>query len=186
MRIELLGEDGRLLTREITQHTANPNQRVSLSTDLDFEIEAVAETGTLILSVDDAFGRTTALSSNEIILLSAGPSDINPGGDLLAPIAILEPEANSLTEGGELLVTGLARPATGQPLVIELFTQDGKIVGSRQAAVEEGLPGEHRFFTAIVPYTLSEPTQILLVIRERSDRFVGNTHIVSQKIVLAP
>jgi len=182
----LLGEDGRLLASTTEQFANRSGQRINFLTELDFEIEAVAETGTLTVSVDDRFGRTTDLASVEIILLAEGQSDINPPGDLLAPIVLLEPAAGSLASGGELMVTGLARPGSDGPLLLELITQDGTVVGARLAAVDPGPPGEHRPFLAIIPYTVSDTTQALLVVRERSDRFSGATQILSREVVLSP
>lgn len=186
VRLELLGEDGRLLARNISQHTTNPGQRINLVLDIDFEITAVAETGTVVLSVDDSYGRTTDLASVEVILLGEGSSDINPAGDQLAPIIIQEPAAKAKIQGGNLTVSGLARPATDLPLAIELITRDGKVVGSRLAAVEEGPAGEHRPFFTVVPYMVGEPTPALLIIRERSSRFPGTIQLVSQELTLEP
>ena len=186
VKVELLGEDGRLLGRFISQHTTNPNQRVNVVMDLDFEIEAVAETGTLALSVDDAFGRTTSLRSVEVVLLGAGLPDINPGGDQLAPIVILDPRPGAQATGSELFVSGLARTDSALPLVVDLVSRDGTVLGSRQVTVDEGPLEVHRPFSVMIPFAVEEATQALLVVRERSDRFPGNTQIISQEIVISP
>jgi hypothetical protein len=186
IRLELLGEDGRLLVRKLLVYPALPKSRVTLVEEIDFQIAAVAETARLSLSVDDIYGRVTDLASVEVILLSSGDSDLNPSGDLLAPIVVEEPVAEDEVSGGELLVTGLARPSGDQPLMIELISREGKVLGSRMAAVAPGDPGEHRPFAAAVPYQVSASTWALLVVRERGQRIPGTAQLVSLEILLRP
>jgi len=49
--IELLGEDGRLLLREVRNSGVERRQQISLGVDIDYEIAAVAEAGRLQISV---------------------------------------------------------------------------------------------------------------------------------------
>ncbi len=186
IQVDLNGEDGRLLLRNVLQYSASPGRKVLLLTEIDFEIAAVAETGRLTISVDDAAGRTTDLASVDLILLSSGISDLNPPGDLLAPLVIEEPPAETRIEGGQLVVTGLARPASDQPLKVELIDGRNVIIGERLVAVAEGPAGEHRPFATELTYRVEETTRALLVIRERGERIPGTTHLVSLEIILAP
>ena len=76
VRIELLGEDRRLLARQIKLiDFIAPGAWSLLSADLDFEIAATAESGRLQISVDDEYGRIVALNSVPLILLSIGDAD---------------------------------------------------------------------------------------------------------------
>jgi hypothetical protein len=186
IRLELLGEDGRLLVRQVLVFNAPPRRKVNLSVEVDFEIAAVAETGRLRLSVDDQYGRTTDLTSVDLILLSSGEADINPPGDLRAPIIIEEPEAYSRIEGGEVIVSGLARPTNDQPLKIEIIDQTGKIIGERLAAVAESADGGHRPFATSVTYRVDEPTRALLLVIERGTRILGPVQISSLESVFSP
>ncbi len=186
IRVDLNGEDGRLLVRKLLQFSASPGRKVLVLTELDFEISAVAETGRLSISVDDAAGRTTDLASVDLILLSTGVPDVNPAGDLLAPLVIEEPAAETTIEGGKLVVTGLARPASAQPLKIELIDGRNVIIGERLVAVAEGPAGEHRPFATEITYRVEETTPALLVVRERGERIPGTTQLVSIPIILTP
>jgi hypothetical protein len=172
--------------RQVLVFNAPPRRKVSLSVEIDYEIAAVAETGQLRLSVDDAYGRTTDLASVNLILLSSGEADINPPGDLRAPIIIEAPEANSRIEGGEVIVSGLARPSTDQPLKIEIIDQSGKIIGERLAAVAESDEKDHRPFATSVSYRVDEPTRALLLVIERGERIPGPVHISSLEAVFSP
>ncbi len=186
IRVDLNGEDGRLLVRKVLQFSAAPGRKVLLLTELDFEIAAVAETGRLSISVDDAAGRTTDLASVDLILLNGGISDPNPPGDFLAPLVIEEPPEETLIEGGQLVVTGLARPAGDQPLKVELIDGRNVIIGERLVAVAEGPAGEHRPFATEITYRVDETTRALLVVRERGERIPGTTQLVSIEVILAP
>jgi hypothetical protein len=137
VRIELIGEDDRVLVRNIKVMDFVPvGAWAVMSMDLDFEIAAVAESAWMKISVDDEYGRTVAMNSVPLILLSVGEADIVPPMDVLAPIIIREPTSKTLIQGGTLLVSGLARPMGDQPLLVQLVTAEGKEVGMRLAGVD--------------------------------------------------
>ena len=186
VRVELLGEDGRLLYRTIFVFDSPSDARVNLWVDLDFEISGVAETARLVVSVDDSYGRLKSLASENVILLSWGNPDINPPGDLLAPIVIQQPTPKVLIQGGKLLVSGLVRSASEQPLLIEIIATDGRIVGSRLAGIATSPQGGHRLFAAAVPYHVSSPTWVRLTVSERGTRLPGATQLSSLEVLLGP
>ena len=134
MRVEMLGEDGRLLYREVFIFGSDGAQ-TNLFADMEYEIGGVAETARIQGSVDDRYGRMMALSSVEVILLAVGSQDINPSGDLLEKIVIEEPAPKALIQGGNLIVAGSARTATDKPLLIELIDTDG-VVSTRRETME--------------------------------------------------
>ncbi len=77
--VELLGEDRRLLFREVKNvRTVPAGSWVPLKMALDYEISAAAEAGRLQIYVADQNTDTTALSSIPLILLSIGQADIYP------------------------------------------------------------------------------------------------------------
>jgi len=185
--IELLGEDNRLLARLIkTMYYVRPGKRGILWIDLDFEISATAEAGRLVISVEDEHGRTTALNSVPLILMAVGYADIAAPYDTLAPIAILQPRANSVIQGGTLLVSGYARTASDNPLTVRLLTTAGSEVGMRLARLDPALPGGFRAFALEVPYRVSEPGEVLLVVLERDAKFSQIINLSSLEIFLSP
>jgi hypothetical protein len=184
--VELLGEDGRLLVRQLRSFNTLPGRKIILFEELDFEIAAVAEAGRLVLSTRDRFDRITHLASVDVILLSAGEEDINPAGDLLAPITVEDPKPDTLIQGGELQVSGRARPNSSQALVIELIDSEGRVLGSRQVDPLNGPSGTHQPFNTTLPYNVSSPTRALLVVRERGDRILGTTQLTSLEVLLSP
>jgi hypothetical protein len=184
--VELLGEDNRLLARQIVTLNGNLGRKAGLVVDLEFEISAPAELGRLVIWIEDAFGREQALSSVDLLLLSTGAPDYNAVVDLSTPILIQEPQPGSLVQGGTLIVSGIARPGSEQPLMAELIAEDGKNVGFRLVEVAGGLDSEHRVFVVELTYTVSEPTWARLILRERSDRIPGTIYLTSLEVYLNP
>ena len=184
--VELLGEDGRLLARQIVVLNENLGRKAGLALDLAFEIPGISELGRLQIITADEWGRPTAISSVDVILLSTGISDLNIVTDFLAHVMIKEPQAGDLIQGGILVVTGVARPTLDQSFLVELIAEDGKVVGMRLFDAEAGDINDHRPFLVEIPYTVTEPTRVLLVIRERSDRIPGTIYLVSMEITVSP
>ncbi len=182
-RVELLGEDGRLLARKVLRYRG---ERVNLSTDLPFEIPGAAETGRLQISTYDAYGRVLALQSVEIVLLSLGPQDIHVQQDLRENVLVLEPPAGASIRGGTLLVSGRARTASTQPLLISLVTPDGKVVGERLAALTPEPGEDYASFLVTVPYRVQETVTVRLTVTLRDGRIPGATYITTQEIEISP
>lgn len=187
VRIELIGEDDRLLVRNIKTIDFIPTGAWAvMSLDLDFEISATAETAWLKISVDDEFGRTVALNAVPLILLSVGDPDITPPRDVLAQIVIQEPTKKTIIQGGTLLVTGMARPGSQNPLLVRLVDEKGREVGMRLASVDVPQLGVHGPFAVEVPYKISEPTRVLLAVIEGADSLTNVIYLSSFEVMLSP
>lgn len=186
VRIELLGEDGRLLVRKLINYRTDLG-RLGLSEEVDYEISAVAEAGRLQISTYDQYGRMEELTSVELILLSMGEADLNPPGPLTQPIIVQEPLPNKLIQGGKVLISGLARVSSDFPLLIELIAADGSVVGYRQAGVVVDPAGGYTPFMIEVPYQVSEPTWVRLTVKEMSSgRIEGVIQLTSLEVLLSP
>ena len=160
--------------------------QTNLRTKIDFEIIGVAETGKLIISVDDSYGRLETLASQDLILLSLGDNDLNPPGDLLEPILIQDPEPKGLIQGGTLVVSGLVRTGSEQPLLVELITTDGKVIGNRLAGIAPEPKGGHRLFAAEVPYGVASPTWVRVTVSEWSGQLGAPMQLSSVEVLLSP
>jgi hypothetical protein len=188
IRVELTGEDGRLLYRQVFLYTDTPaGARVHLKTSVAFEIVAVAETARLTVSVNDEHERLKSLSSVNLVLLADGRSELNQTGDLLEDIFIQQPGIKSLIQGDSVRVTGLARTGDDQPLLVELVAADGKIIGTRLAGIApQKEDGSHRLFAADVPYSVSSPTWVRVTVYDNSGRLEGPKHVSSVEVLLSP
>ena len=188
IRVELSGEDGRLLYRQVFLYTDTPaGARVNLKTNISFEIAGVAETGRLTVSVNDEHEQLKSLASVDLILLADGKAELNTSGDLLEDIFIQQPTIKSLIQGDSVRVTGLARTGDNQPLLVELVAADGRIIGSRLAGIAPlQEDGRHRLFASEVPFSVSSPTWVRVTVYDNSGRLPGTRHVSSVEVLLSP
>ncbi len=187
VRIELLGEDNRLLARQIrTLNFVPVGAWAVMSLDLDFEIAATAEEGRLQISVDDEYKRTVALNSVPLILLSVGEADIIPPQDVLAPIILREPTKRTLIQGGKLQISGLARVSSDKPLLARLITTQGAEVGMRLVDVSEPVVNGYGTFSAEISYSITNPMRVLLVVSEGDEVINDIIHLTSLEVMLSP
>jgi hypothetical protein len=185
VRIELYGEDGRLLARDVRNYKV-PWDAARIGMPLDFEISAAAELGRLVISAEDSFGRLIEVNSMNLILLSQGITELNPSSGLAQRIIIQDPPEQTLIQGGKLIISGRARPETAQPLRVMLVGEDGRILGQRLAGVTVLISGDYGTFMAEVPYSVGEVTPALLTVFEEGGTISEISFLTSLKVVLAP
>jgi len=186
VRVELFGEDGRLITRQVKVFYDIPWQVGSINMELDFEISGAAEVGRLVISVEDSYGRLIDINSVNLVLLSTGVTELNPATAVWQTILIQEPVAKALIIGGTAYIAGLARPNSAGPLRIELITQDKLVIGHRLAGVSIPVPGGYGIFAAEVPYFVSDITPALLVVYEEGEPVSDISHLASVDVLLSP
>jgi hypothetical protein len=186
--LHLIGEDGRILTEQALDFGRQANQRFAVSPEVGFEISGAAETGRLIFSSRDAYGRTVGLSSVDLILMKAGSDEINPPVNLLEPYLVRQPRNEAVISGGAVLVSGLIRPVNATPVIFELIDTAGRVVGSTQMTIE---PPEgdlsHSPFQTIILYNVTSTTPARLALRQESDRRLpGTIALWSMPLTLEP
>ncbi len=186
VRVELFGEDGRLLARDVRNFNKVPWDTARIGMPLDFEISAAAELGRLVISAEDSFGRLIEVNSMNLILLSHGITELNPASGLEQRIIIQDPLEQTLIQGGKLIISGRARPETAQPLRVMLVAEDGRILGQRLARVTILVPGDYGTFIAEVPYSVAEVTPALLTVFEEGGTISEISFLTSLKVMLAP
>lgn len=181
--IELLGEDGRLLFREIRRHQIYLTEGVYTSLKIPFETRAAAELGRLQISTLDEFGRPLETHSVHLLLLSIGENDINIGDGEYARAQFYYPEPDQEVFGGTLPVVGEFQPFNDNQVTFELLSEAGKTLGLRIINMEAGIRAP---FETTIPYDVDEATPARLIIRQADDRFDGTVFLHSQTLVLNP
>jgi len=185
--VELLGEDRRVLFREVKNvRTVPAGSWVPLKMAIDYEISAAAEAGRLQIYVADQSTNTTALTSIPLILLSIGEADIYPVQDWLAPIVIQRPQKKALIQGGKVLVSGLVRGSPDQPLMVRLILSDGSEAGARLANVTPPEQGDYSTFEVEVPYTIGKAVRALLVVSQGEAGINDVVQLASHEVMLSP
>ena len=183
VRIELRGEDGRLLARILKSPSGFPWSSATVSIPLLFEIRAAEEPAILSVSVEDRDGRVIALNSSEILLVKDGVQNLlepHFGG---GPIIILEPGEGEIVSGGTLAVSGSVEPDVVFPLKIELISGDGRLIGQQWI---RDIRTEDRSFSAEVRYTTAEVTPARLFVYSKGGRGDQILHLNSIKVTLNP
>jgi hypothetical protein len=186
IHLELLGEDGRLLMREVSSYQSIQTEWINLESEVSFGINGNEESGRMMISVEDEHGRLGSVSSIDLILLSGGDQELNTPADLLENIVLESPPANHLIQNGKMRVSGLARTRSDQPLRIELVSSDGRIVGTRQVSVTHSEDNSYGTFAIDVPYTVSSTQSVRVQIWEPGDRIPGVVNLSSVEVLLAP
>jgi len=187
VRVALYGEDGRLLVRRVVRYRSSPADKVHVKLDLNFEIPGMAETARLEISTKDEYGRLTALSSTDVILLTEGEPDINPPLDLYEKTIIEEPIPNTLIQGGKVIVKGYTRYAERGQLLVEIVNFRGGVVGSKIIGVSENeLDLGYHFFAGEVPYQVGSATWVQVQVTARDHRLSGVQHTSSVRVLISP
>jgi hypothetical protein len=185
--LRLVGEDGRTLSEKTVMAVPWEGQStVTMVTLIEFEIPTYTELGRLEIFVKDEFGRSRALNSIDVILLSEGTSMRNYAEKLQDDVAIHYPLLNSMVQGDTLLVSGLVRTPSEKPLELQLIDETNTIIGSTDAAVLLSEDSPYGLFAGEIHYAISKPTWVRLVIHVPGDRIPGTAYIKTMQVLLNP
>lgn len=183
VQVDLQGEDGRLLSRNLERVPSRPGGYY-FPLKIPFEVRAAAEVGRITISTKDGFGRIQAQLGMRVLLLSVGADEITPEGDPSERIVFYEPpRKDAVAEGGVLNIEGRFLPFNDQPVILELLDPGGKTVGLR---VLDFIGIDEQLFSTTIPYKVTEPTQALLALYQDDDRLDGQIFVYTQEILLNP
>jgi hypothetical protein len=187
VRVELIGEDGRLIARQVKNFSQYAGRSIAFYPEIPFEIQTAAETARLQVTTNDRAGRVVYQNTVEVVLLSVGRSEVFAPALTQEPIILRFPEEGGVISGGTLLVSGLARPVNDQVLTLELVAENGAVIQTKQFTVEPPTPEiSHSPFFLEVPYQVSEPTNVRLTFRQSDPRIPGSVFVSSWWVVLEP
>jgi hypothetical protein len=183
VQIDLYGEDGRLLTRNLKRGVPPSGKGVPQQIRVPFEIRAAAEVGRLTISTTDELGRLQSLNSVRLLLLSSGANEIHPPGDPSEPVGVFIPKLEEEVSGGVLNIRGDVWPFNLNPVILELIGEDGRSIGLRILNLNQLEP---QLIETTLPYKVTEPTLARLTIRQDDDRIDGLFYLYSQEVLLNP
>ncbi len=163
VQVDLLGEDGRVLYRDLDKVARNV-KGIFRRYELRFEIRAVSEAGYIRVSSKDDFGRLQALNTMPVLLYSVGTNQINPPGNMIYERVMIEGMKEKADfYAGEVNLKGRIWPFNDQPMVVELVLPNGSPISSRILNFN-GI--DTQSFETILPYKVSEPTLARLTFRQ--------------------
>jgi hypothetical protein len=184
-RVELYGEDGRLIASQTLALYTAYTWAYFYGT-LPFTTGGVGELARLSLSTRDQYGRLKALTAVHLLLQTQGLKIINPPGNLKERCVLNAPSSTQRISGGRVYVNGVMRPYNSLPLAIELVNRAGVVVGSQLAVVAPAPDDSYVSFQASVPYSITSGSFALLVVRQSDERIPGIIYLYSREIYLNP
>jgi hypothetical protein len=184
--IELVGEDGQVLTREIRIYQNLPRLWAPINLDLSFQITTAAEYARLQIRTEDQFHRTIALLPVHLLLQSEGINKIYPNTILYERCVVRSPKPNEEISGGLLIIDGEFLPFNDQPIILELIAESGVVVSTK--AIQLQPTSDDRFipFKIDMAYQVNKRTPVRLTIRQQDERIQGDLFVFSQLIVINP
>lgn len=163
VQVDLLGEDGRVLYRDLEKVTRNV-KGIFRRFELRFEIRAVSEAGYIRVSSKDDFGRIQALNTMPVLLYSLGTAQINPPGNMVYERIMIEGmEEKANFYGGEVSLKGRIWPFNDQPMIVELILPNRSPISSRILSFN-GI--DTQSFETTLPYKVTQSTRARLTFRQ--------------------
>ncbi|MBN1263988.1 MAG: hypothetical protein JXA25_00740 [Anaerolineales bacterium] len=185
--IDLVGEDGRLVSRTSTYLNALPGYIGPFAAEVEFEIESVSEQARLeVYTHSRRDGQVYRMASVEIFLLSTGRSLIHAAIDGPERLAIFSPRTDAVVSGGSVQVNGAGWVDSDLPLIIEVCDRMGDTIASTTTFMDSPGTGQTGVFSAEVSYAVevSQPGRILVY--EQSTDVPGFIHISGVDVWLKP
>jgi hypothetical protein len=186
-QISLYGDDGRVLVRHLFTREASEDGNTHLVMDITFEISGAAETARLEVKSQDGYGRTSALASTDLLLLSEGDPEIKSVLDIFENLVIQQPIPSTLIQGDILVVQGVTRLAPQGQLLVELMNRSGGLIGSDVIMVSNVNLGKgYRPFEGKIPYQVGTSSWIRVQVTARDGKFSGIQHTSSVEVLISP
>lgn len=185
VRVSLLDRQNNILARQLIQTDENDQTPFKFSTHLAFEITTESSPVLLTLGLQDEYHRPLSLRSVLLTLQSNGAAAITETNRNTSWLEIDQPLAHESLSGGNFRVEGRVTPLTQKPVIFELITDTGGVIGSSQLAVE--IQGEPVDFSIPLSYSfINTERNVRLVVRQTTDPYGMNVILDSLPITLSP
>jgi hypothetical protein len=185
LRIELINKQEKLLFRKLIIPDCRSNMSYELKELIFFDTPTANTKTRLAISLTDPEDVPRAIASTEL-LLSRDNTSINKTNDSQSTFIIISPAENSLLSHGRFPVSGWIRPLEQTPIILELLTETGGLVSSRQIAIPQENAGDYFYFDVVIPYSVPRILNAILVIRQMGSEIPGNIALESFTYQLSP
>lgn len=184
--IQVLLEDGSVLTSLPITIQAEMGSRGPFATDIPFSVEEQRQAFILVSSSSPRDGGTTHLASVGVTLAAEGPVEIRPLASNAERIVITQPALGEALSGGLAHVAGTALASFEGTLIIELLDTEGNLLASQPVIVQAAEMGQYGPFEIDLPFQVSAPGAGRVVVHDPSVVFQGYVHLASVEVNLAP
>ncbi len=184
-RVELLGENGRLLFQKSFHTYSTGGYFARVDQKVDFEIHDAAEIGRLQIGTYDEFGRLQAFRSVRVLLLSVGENQFNPPPTPRELVILRTPVKSDTVNSGTLDIEGEISPLNNSPVVAELLDEQGNTLGSSILSLSSA-NGNYQQFSTSLSFQVNKATNGRLILHQDDDRIPGMAFLYSLKLLLKP
>jgi hypothetical protein len=186
-QVTLYTEDGSILIKQEINQDENNEVSPHQVLEIEFDIPRSAQSTRLEISSRDKFGRLTAITTTDLVLLSRGEEEIKAIQDLYASLLVQQPIPSTLIQGDILVIQGVTRFSADDQLVVELVNRDGGQVGSGTVTIsEETLGFGYRSFEGEIPFQVGTTSWIQVQVYARDGNFSGVQYLTSVEVLVSP
>jgi hypothetical protein len=186
LEVRIVAADGTELAHMPMSIQADVGQRGKFELEIPLQLGAEQNIFIQVFATSPRDGGLTHLSSTGVMFSPGGLENISVQEPHPERIAIFQPQPGAAISDAVVHVEGFALASFEQTLVVEVFNQDGKIVGSQPVTVQAPDLGQPGPFSADVAYSVSEPGPGRVVVRDPSPAFGGDVHLNSVEVNLEP
>ena len=130
VHMRLTGENGSILSEKTWIFPYANGRRTTIDEEVSVDISGLAEAARLTIFTLDKYGRMIALTSEDLLFISIGETELMEAQNLMAPFTIRSPYPETVIRRGIVQLRGITRTRTASALFYELIDQKGNIVGS--------------------------------------------------------
>lgn len=187
IHLRLLGQDGRVLSENNSILFAYPGNAGRFVSYLSFNIDHVAEAGLLqIESFDERTGRVDHITSQHLVLLTAGSPLVHQALQGPEKLTIRAPKKDQMISGGSLDVALAGWVDSNSPLQIDILNRSGNVVGTASAPLNAPSIGQLGTLQTKIEYTVPYAQYGQLQVTERDSQTDEIIHMSSVEIYLQP
>lgn len=185
VRVALINSSGIPIARQLLRLEVVDSAPLFFETELPFEIPTDTTEALLTLSLLDSYHRPQALRSALLTLTPDGNASLQGQAASEPWLTLTEPEPLATISGGQCRLQGIVIPQTGKPVIFELITDTGGVIGTAQLAVET--PGEPADFDLTLYYDfITKARNVRLVVRQTADGYPTPVILDSLPLTVAP
>jgi hypothetical protein len=187
IRIELIGQDNRLIFRRLLDYTAYQGKTLLIEHEIPFEVRD-DENARLQVILEDRKGKATFLDSIQLTLLKIKGSETIGASPVNPRIKMEMPQPGSSVRGSELVIKAGLKPINDTPVVVEVLASDWHTLTSKILKIS--IPIDQTAFTPIevkLPFKTGSKLPVTIRIRQESNTLItGPVLMWSEKVTLTP
>jgi hypothetical protein len=182
IKVCLVNDNNLVISRQLYFPQANPNTPTFFESQIPFEIPTETSEALLTVTLMDEFNRPQSLRAIPITLSSNSEREVFEAGVSSRNwLEIKSPSPGSEISGGVFNIEGTLIPQSTNPIIIELMTDSGRVLGNAFLTVETQ-EDPIDFILPITYVTVSEPQNVRLIIRQSSPSY--QTTIILDSLIL--